>query len=269
MITFDIPIKIDLFLKPLNLPSSGCNCLPVILPMANIELQLTEAIYSPTTGLPPETIASSLVSFINNAFSQSYASLGDHNMFPKRLCGTAQLYREVGEGWLFIWTLDGRAVGTATIRSIGRGWTRVPMWEDAHSEHIPQLDIPIDYILTERGKIILSQLEEGGCSMALYELSIVAVDPEFSRKGIGSAMMRDVEASVRAIDQSIRDGEVEKVGGAEKSILVIFVLEGTESESWYRRRGYEVVATTYKDSASWGCKLSGGVIFLTMFKNLS
>ncbi|RPB25900.1 hypothetical protein L211DRAFT_835977 [Terfezia boudieri ATCC MYA-4762] len=229
--------------------------------MADIENQLTNAVYSLTTGLPPETLASSLVSLINNAFSQSYASLGDHDMFPKRLCGTAQLYRELGEGWLFIWTLDGRAVGTATIRSIGRGWTRVPMWEDAHPEYIQKLDIPIDYILTERAKIILSQLKEGGCSMALYELSLVAVDPEFSRKGIGSAMMRDVEGFVRAIDQN--------VGGAEKTMLVIFVLEGMESESWYRKRGYEYVATRYKDSASWGCKLSGGFNILTMFKNLS
>jgi len=186
--------------------------------------------------------------------------------------GMTQLYNEVGKGWLFVWTLDDVPVGTATIRTVGRGWTRVPTYEEAHAD--PLLDVPKNcqsYVLTEQAKVLLGKLEQEAGSMALYELSSVAVDPKLKGAGIGSAMLRAVEEFVRAIDVSKGNfwvGREEKFGGAEKKMLVIHVIDKTGSETWYGKRGYEHVATAHKGCGFWDCRLKEGFDQLTMFKEL-
>ena len=186
--------------------------------------------------------------------------------------GISQLYNEVDKGWLFVWTLDSVIVGTATIRSIGRGWSRVPTVGEAHADLL--LNVPMDrenYVLTEGAKTLLGQLEQEAGSMALYELSIVSVDPRVKGTGIGSTMLRAVEEFVRALDVSKGNcwvGGEEKLGGTEKKILVIFIVEGAGNEIWYGKRGYEHVATAHKDCGYWDCHLKEGFDQLTMFKEL-
>ena len=76
----------------------------------------------------------------------------------------------------------------------------MPTYEEAHADLL--LDVPEDYVLTEKAKTLLGQLEQEAGGMALYELLIVSVDPKLKGTGIGSAMLRAVAEFVRAIDVS-------------------------------------------------------------------
>ncbi|KAF8459326.1 hypothetical protein BGX38DRAFT_935 [Terfezia claveryi] len=250
-------------------------------PTTSTSLKCT--VYIPSkTGPLPEPAAASLVSVINDAFRCLCDIPGGLGMFPAwrtRLPGgISQLYNEVGKGWLLVWTLDGMPVGTAAIRSIGRGWARVPTQEEAHAERL--LDVPMNcenYVITEKGKTFLSQLEQEAGIMSLYELSLVTVDPRLKGKGVGSSMLRAVEEFVNAIDLSKGSfwvveeeklGRTEKLGGTEKKMLVAFVVNGTGNETWYGKRGYENVAIVHKDCGYWDCRLEKGFDLLTMFKEL-
>lgn len=194
-------------------------------------------------------------------------------MFPaglKRLAdGISQLYSEVGKGWLFVWTLDGIPVGTATVRAVGRGWTRVPMQDELYPEPLP---VNYEkYVLTEKAKTLVGQLEREAGSIASFAISIVAVASKFKGIGIGSAMLREVEEFVRAIDVSKGNfwvGGEEKLGGTEKKMIVIFMIDKTGNETWYGKRGYEHMATEHKDCGFWGSHLVEGFDLLTTFKEL-
>lgn len=262
--TFDIDIQL-----PPPSPISPSS------PASSASLKCT--VYIPSkTGPLPEPAAASLVSVINDAFRCFSDIPGGLGIFPAwrtRLPGgISQLHNEVGKGWLLVWTLDGMPVGTAAIRSIGRGWVRVPTQEEAQAEWL--LDAPMNcenYVLTEKGKSFLSQLEQESGIMSLYELSLVTVDPRLKGTGVGSSILRAVEEFLRAIDVSKGSfwvGGEEKLGGTEKKILVAFVINGTGNETWYGKKGYENVAIMHKDCGYWDCQLEKGFDLLTMFKEL-
>jgi len=253
--------------------------LPVPLSLVASPDNLKCTIYIPSQNGPlSEPVETSLVTFIEIAFRRYCDVPGGLRIFPAdcpRLPGgISELYQDLGKGWLFVWTLDDKIVGTATICPLGRGWTRVPIYEEVHSKPAPSLDVPLhlaNSALTERAKALISQLENGA-GVALYQLSVVAVDPRLQRTGVGSAILRYVEEFVRAVDVSEGNfwvGGGERVGGTEKKMVIAFTVGGKAgNDTWYGKRGYELVATAHKGYGFWGCHLEEGFDLLTILKEL-